>query len=273
MNKCAWQLLYKAMAMHIAILFLSACAHDPYSVVIIDAAGSNSSETHTYKVKKGDTLYSIAFRHDITVGELARLNSIQAPHTIFIGQELLVNGRSLPSHTASVKNRSATVAKTPTKVVVKPKPVVKSIANPSVVAKPALQKKTAVQAKAMTKNTQKWQSPVPLKVSRGFSQGKQVHKGIDYLGSKGTVITSAKSGKVVYAGSGLKAYGLLIIIKHDEQYLSAYAYNQRILVKEGDMVEQGQKIAEMGEKAGKALLHFEIRKNGKPVNPLVLLGK
>jgi lipoprotein NlpD len=86
-------------------------------------------------------------------------------------------------------------------------------------------------------------------------------------------VTVAKSGKVVYAGKGLEAYGLLIIVKHDAHYLSAYAYNKSASVKEGDSVRRGQQIARMGTKGGQAMLHFEIRRDGKTVDPRTLLPR
>jgi lipoprotein NlpD len=98
-------------------------------------------------------------------------------------------------------------------------------------------------------------------------------KGIDIGDRVGTPIYASAPGKVVYAGNGLRGYGNLIIIKHNSQYLSAYAYNRRLLVREGDWVKKGQSIAEMGKAAsGQAMLHFEIRRAGIPVNPLNLLS-
>jgi lipoprotein NlpD len=107
-----------------------------------------------------------------------------------------------------------------------------------------------------------------------FSKTKKLNKGIDIAAPIGTAIKSSRSGSVVYAGSRLKGYGNLIIVKHDKGFLSAYAHNQSILVKEGDWVKQGQKIATLGSTASnRPKLHFEIRQSGKPVNPLKYLAR
>jgi lipoprotein NlpD len=113
-----------------------------------------------------------------------------------------------------------------------------------------------------------WVWPAKGKIVNGFSEATSL-KGIDIAGSAGQPITASAAGKVVYAGSGLRGYGKLIIIKHNETYLSAYAHNRDILVKEGQQVGKGQKIAEMGNTdADQVKLHFEIRRQGKPVDPL-----
>jgi lipoprotein NlpD len=118
------------------------------------------------------------------------------------------------------------------------------------------------------KNTESWRWPTTGIVEEGYTTTGKVHKGIDIGGKYGQAIYAAKSGKVVYAGAGLKAYGLLIIIKHDERFLSAYAFNSKVLVAEGNQVRAGDKIAEMGKKESKHThLHFEIRLDGKPQNP------
>jgi lipoprotein NlpD len=112
------------------------------------------------------------------------------------------------------------------------------------------------------------------KVVRTFSPQNELSKGIDIAASTGSTIISSRSGKVVYAGNGLKGYGNLVIVRHDEIYLSAYAHNRVLLVKEGTRVSQGQKIAELGSSGTHSpKLHFEIRKHGKPINPLTLLPK
>ena len=117
-----------------------------------------------------------------------------------------------------------------------------------------------------------WSWPIKGQILRGFYATG--NKGIDIAGSIGQTIKAARSGIVVYSGSGLSGYGKLLIIKHNYLYLSAYAHNRRLLVKEGQKVNKGQSIAEMGVGVNaKPSLHFEIRKNGKPVNPLNYLPK
>jgi lipoprotein NlpD len=112
-----------------------------------------------------------------------------------------------------------------------------------------------------------WAWPVKGKIIGGFSESSNL-KGIDIAGTAGQPVVASAPGKVVYAGSGLRGYGKLIIIKHNKTYLSAYAHNRELLVKEGDQVGKGQKIAEMGNTdAGEVKLHFEIRRLGKPMDP------
>jgi lipoprotein NlpD len=109
-------------------------------------------------------------------------------------------------------------------------------------------------------------------VIAGYSDRGRINKGIDIAGKPGDAVRSAAAGKVVYAGSGLKGYGKLLIIRHNNDYLSAYAHNQRLLVKEGQMVKAGAVIAELGASGtDRPKLHFEIRRQGKPLNPLKLL--
>lgn len=114
-----------------------------------------------------------------------------------------------------------------------------------------------------------WKWPAKGKVIRSFSS---LNKGINIAGTQGEPIYAAATGKVVYCGDGLRGYGNLIIIKHNNLYLSAYAHNETVMVKEGDLVNQGQKIAEMGDTgSNKTMLHFEIRRAGKPIDPTSLL--
>ena len=116
-----------------------------------------------------------------------------------------------------------------------------------------------------------WGMPTSGKLIAGFSESEN-RKGVDIMGQRGQAIVASASGKVVYSGSGLRGYGKLIIIKHNKTYLSAYAHNDRILVKEGQSVSKGQKIAEMGNSdADQVKLHFEVRRQGKPVDPLKYL--
>jgi lipoprotein NlpD len=205
------------------------------------------------KAKKGDTLYSIARRSDMELDELAMLNQLDPPYIIHPGQTIflqpLSSSRSgVPATTGSQSTRQDT-AGAATKTT---KPATKSeIAWPSSI---------------------KWQKPVQGKIVNKFDARRSDSKGIDIAGRLGDPVLAAAPGKVVYSGDGLISYGNLVIIKHNKQYLSAYAYNQKLLVKEGDVIKAGQQIATMGRKDNaKPMLHFEIRRNGKPVNPLKYL--
>lgn len=215
-------------------------------------------KTH-YKVVRGDTLYSIAWRYQVDYKSLAKWNNIRSPYTIFVGKKLRLTPppkppvkkvakvekpKSIPKNTAKPKLPKA---KTPTKKVVKPTP-----------------------KKLPTKITWTW----PAKGKLISSNTESARSGIDIKGKMGQVVKAAAGGKVEYSGSGLVGYGNLIIIKHNNSFLSAYGHNSRLLVTEGMNVSRGQPIAEMGNSAtNQVKLHFEIRKNGKPVNPRKYLPK
>lgn len=142
---------------------------------------------------------------------------------------------------------------------------------------PELSEMRPIQVAASRKDTRcikmaHWQWPAQGKVVKGFSLEQGGNKGIDIAGHLGDPIKAVAPGKVVYSGCGLRGYGNLIIIKHSDNYLSAYAHNKKLLVREGDVVQAGKAIAKMGQTSnGDVLLHFEIRRNGKPVNPLLYL--
>lgn len=253
MSDLATQIIAKIALICVVCIVIGACAHDPYSVVVIDASELKSDQNkQQYTVKKGDTLYSIAFRYGTTVYALARSNGLNEPYVIYAGQTLQV---------ANTQPKIAALKKVKAKVE---KPTVKPVKTSSTAVKA---RKTPVKPSGPIK----WVIPAQGGLGERYSEGKLTHKGIDIIAPKGSPVLASRAGKVVYAGNGLKAYGLLVIIKHDQQYLSAYAYNQSLVVKEGDTVKQGQKIATVGNKGEKSMLHFEIRKEGKPINPLLLL--
>ena len=200
----------------------------------------------SYVVRKNDTLHSIAWRSDQNFLEVARWNGITKPYTIYVGQRL----RLTPPNKLVKKTSEGTPQK--------PKE------TPSAPQKDPLADKRKLA----------WHWPVEGKVLSGYKAGDRLRKGIKLAGRLGQGITAAESGRVVYSGNGLIGYGRLIIIKHNDQYLSAYGYNRKLLVREGQKVTKGSKIAELGKaNDGRTLLHFEIRRNGKPVNPLTLLPR
>jgi lipoprotein NlpD len=236
-------------------------------------------------VKKGDTLYSIAFNYGFDYHELAELNGIKDPRVISIGQEILLfPGRSMTS------GRSGeTIASKPAELIVKDQPkLVKypyseaAVAQIEKVQEPAKPVATSI-AKAEVNSGSveesndapdeseeaaiEWGMPTKGKLIGQFSESAN-RKGIDIAGKLGQPILASAAGKVVYSGSGLRGYGKLIIIKHNKTYLSAYAHNDKIIVKEGQSVSRGQKIAEMGNTdSNRVELHFEVRRLGKPVDP------
>ena len=208
--------------------------------------GSVDKDAPWVQVSRGDTLYGIASRYDISVERLAQLNQLKKPYMIHPGQTIFLK----PLNSSSKTTASSTQGK-----------------------KPATSSKTtsssAAQATYQWPKTVRWQKPANGKIVKKFNRNKNDAKGIDIAGKRGDPVLASASGKVVYSGNGLISYGNLIIIKHNKTYLSAYAYNDRLLVKEGDEVKAGQKIATMGNKDNSSpQLHFEIRRNGKPVDPL-----
>lgn len=202
-----------------------------------------------YTVRPTDTLYSIAWRYDLDVEQLAQWNQLAKPYTIKTGQRLYLRPTKPKKMQASADTSKDT----------KP-PAVKTT------SRVPTQKNTTSSAKQS--GSVKWQWPVQGEVFGRFKSGSLQHQGIDIGGTIRQPIHAAATGKVVYSGNALQGFGNLIIIKHNDQFLSAYAQNDKRLVKEGQQVNAGEKIAEMGKNAkGRIGLHFQIRKNGKPVNP------
>ncbi len=246
-----------------------------------------------YVVQKGDTLFSIAFENGLDYRELAEKNNIENPAAIQIGQLIRLfpaeeNIRDRPhveSRPLSANNNSATEKKEQPKIFKLPyseQAVAKIVklqqepgaftASPPVVAVKPVQDFKAVQDANTGDDSLDWGMPTKGKIIGEYSEGAN-RKGIDISGTRGQAVLASEAGKVVYSGSGLRGYGKLVIIKHNKTYLSAYAHNEQLLVKEGQSVVKGQKIAEMGSTdADQVKLHFEIRKFGKPVDPAKFLN-
>ena len=199
------------------------------------SGGSWSDPADTHIVRRGETLFSIAWRYGKNPTDVARWNRLGDGSLIHPGQVL----RLTPPPGGSSRSGS-TASRTPSKPL------------PKIPAQPA----------------PPWSWPTSGKVNVEFGGKPGTGTGVLISGKTGQAIRAAASGRVVYAGSGLIGYGQLIIVKHNDTYLSAYGYNATLLVKEGEKVNKGQRIATMGEgPERKARLHFEIRRNGKPVNP------
>lgn len=199
----------------------------------------SNTTTNWIEARKGDSLYLISKRSNVSIARLAQLNQLKKPYVIQPGQTIFI--KPLPAST-SAKNRTTKATNT------------SGSKKSSAVSWP---------------RSVRWVSPAKGKVIKRFSRKSNGPKGIDIAGKMGNSVYAAADGKVVYSGNGLISYGNLIIIKHNKTYLSAYAYNRKLLVKEGISVKSGQRIAEMGRKDKLSpRLHFEIRKNGKSVDPL-----
>jgi len=224
----------------------------PPVAVAIPLSGIGANATY-HKVIPGDTLHSVAWRYRKDYQQIANWNQLSPPYTIRAGQLLRV--QPYPEELA-----------TPVKPAAPKEEINAGQVRSSVPIRE--------QSRAAPAGSPEWYWPTDgplLKQSSGKTESVQ---GIDIGGQSGQAVRAAASGKVVYMGSGLASYGQLIIIKHSNNFLSAYAHNRRLLVKEGEKVQAEQIIAEMGSSGtDRAKLHFEIRRDGKPVNPIRYLPK
>ena len=217
-----------------------------------------------YRVRRGDTLYGIAWQKGVDYRLVAKWNGIRYPYRIYAGQTLRLKA---PPTSRKPPPSKSSAAKPRTTAKPKPQTTAKSRYSSKPAAKPA--KKEAANTRKLS-----WRWPVRGRIVSSFRSGDPLRKGIKIAGRSGKAVLAAESGKVVYSGSGLIGYGRLIIVKHNDKYLSAYGHNRKILVKEGDQVTKGKKIAEMGTaNSGEPMLHFEIRRDGKPVDPERLLPR
>ncbi len=211
----------------------------------------------THRVQKGETLYSIAFRYGVDYKELSKRNGIGKNYTIYPGQIIYLDVQAAPVTNKSPAVAKPVPAKTRTQVAKKP---VSSTPKPTI---------STVQFTDF-----RWSWPAKGRILRPYSPKSGLNKGIDIEGRLGEPVLSAAPGTVVYAGDGLRGYGRLVIIKHNDQFLSAYAHNSKLLVKEGEVIKGNQKIAEIGSSGTDTTkLHFEIRREGEPVDPLLYLPK
>lgn len=212
-----------------------------------------------YIVRPNDTLYSIGVRSGYGYEQLAVWNNISPPYSLSIGQKI----RFFDSSAVALSSATG-----PT-FAPKPKPYVSDFDVPDKPQVVTNAKQNTVKASAGAAGID-WQWPIQGTILSGFEQ--TANKGIEIACNLGDVVRAAATGEVVYSGNGLEAYGNLLIIKHDALFMSAYANNESLLVKEGQVVMQGQEVARCGTVAsGDTALHFEIRKQGKSVNPLFYL--
>ncbi len=259
---------------------------DDYSAV--------DQNTDVYQVKAGDTLYSIAFRFGLDYRTLAKANGIGRSYLINVGQNLNIEAArkfqepktretrvatSKPVVTREKPNLTRTNQGTSKPVVVSrnQKPIVSSGSNKPKPKPPTSntkkpQNNQGIKHSDSNKPVKFWIWPNMGRVDKGFvATGR---KGIDIAGNMGDPVRASAAGRVVYAGRGLRGYGNLVIIKHNNSFISAYAHNRSLLVKENEIIKAGQKIAEMGRSDSDIpKLHFEIRYKGKPTDPLKYLPK
>lgn len=252
-NRDGWN-THKTLALLAAAALLAACS----STVVRETSSSRTPQRivsqpkygATVSVQRGDTLFGVAFRNGIDYRDLAAWNNISSPYTIYPGQSLKLYPPS--RSTAAPATKPATVPAAPrAPAAVKPAP-----------------------APGPASSGFNWRWPAEGVVIGRFTTGDATKQGVDIAGANGQAVRAASDGVVVYSGGGLVGYGELIIIKHSESWLSAYGHNRKRLVNEGQNVKAGQQIAEMGRSgASRDMLHFEIRYNGKPVDPLQYLPK
>lgn len=285
--------MLRKLVMVVSVLGLAACGYGferddarypPSSAQAESAVSARPLAADEYRVQPGDTLYAIGFRNQLDYHDLANWNGIGMDYKIRAGQVLrlappadggpLAHPLAGPQPVLAMPRPIAPGAEPTAIPTVIPSPV--AVASPGPVTTPPPRETPSVLAPP-PKNvpigpvTVRWQWPATGPINRGFSP-EQGSKGLDIGGEVGQPVLAVAAGKVVYSGSALKGYGELVIVKHDETYLSAYGYNRRRLVKEGDVVQPGQTIAELGVgPEQKAELHFEIRENGKPVDPMRFL--
>jgi len=243
---------YKFLILCLLVLLNSGC----FRFVKVELGKGKSSfssskvVTH-HHVKAGETLYSIAFEYGRDHRDVARWNGIRRPYTIYPKQRLRIIPISSDRKTK--------------------KPNIKAYSRASSNRKSST---TDTKIQYVANSKLKWRWPTSGKVISTFSIRDPGRRGIDIVGRKGQPVNAAAMGRVVYRGNGLRGYGNLIILKHNDTYFSAYAHTENVVVKENEKVKLGQKLADMGNTSSeKTKLHFEIRRNGKPVNPLRYLPK
>ncbi len=229
----------------IATAILAGCAtKNPAPVTDMSAAGSGSSVADSYVVRPGDTLYRIAQAHNMDVSTLISLNGISDPSQLRVGQTLRLNTRG---KAAPAPSSSATAMPITPVAPVEPAPA----------------------ARASDAAAVQWGWPASGTIIQGFNANT---KGIDIAGAVGDPVVAAASGKVMYAGNGVRGLGNLILLGHSSGFITAYAHNQTLLVKTGEQVQKGAKIATIGQTdTTSPRLHFEIRRSGTPVNPMSYL--
>jgi len=262
---------------------LSSCSQYLKSNAKSASKSTSYQQPKFHQVLKGETLYSIAWYYGYDYRQIALWNEIDYPYLIKPNQSLqLYPGlvRGVSENTDIAHDKRSVLRKNQTKQLPRQatKRAKRSTRQKRAQAKRPIPKSTQSNTSHKTKkvkyaSTVKWRWPVRGKIVHRFS-AKSGKKGLGISGKSGKRIVAAAAGRVVYSGSGLRGYGKLIIIKHNDTYLSAYANNKKILVNEQQKVKSGQHIADMGSNgANKTMLHFEIRKNGKPVNPIRYLPR
>ena len=310
-------MFFLALSSVFSLILVSACVGNPAAPIEDRSRPGTARGAQSHTVRRGDTLFSIAFRYGLDYRRLAAANAIARPYTIFPGQRLMLREAPAPSAARSLASRGSPTASAAPKVspaaakgaaakgtaakgaaakgaaakgtaakgaaakgtaakgtAVKARPApppAKTAPAPGQAAPPSA---AAVSAKAAPGDapaaSASWRWPAAGRVVRRFDG--TLNKGIDIAGPRGDVVRATRAGRVVYAGTGIAGYGLMLILRHSEEYLSAYGHSDALLVKEGDAVRAGQGIARRGSSGTDSVkLHFEIRRHGRPLDPLSVL--
>ncbi|HOY22858.1 MAG TPA: peptidoglycan DD-metalloendopeptidase family protein [Cellvibrio sp.] len=256
-------ILLRVVSILIIFCLVSSCASNR-GAEVDERSGRLTPKGKVHTVSAGETLFSIAWRYGVDLKKLAEFNAIKSPYTIYPSQKVRVDLRAGNGQNTNTGNTKSTVKNSHGKGGV-------SGSSRSEKGSTASSKS---KGSAGLQSAPKWHWPSAGKLIALFQGETGLNKGIDLSGKLGEPVLAAASGRVVYAGSGLSGYGKLLIIKHNETFLSAYAHNDEISVKEGDFVKAGQRIADMGSSGtDRVKLHFEIRSEGSPVDPLKFLPK
>ncbi len=263
----------RLFVLSITLLFVNGCSTNSPAPVL-DKSRTNIKRPQTHIVIPGDTLFSIAWRYGLKYEALAEYNGIKPPYIIRPSQIIRLD-MSTPqiSPVVSAPAKPAKVAATQARPRVQQVPPSKpaSSNNSQIKQTPAVGGNQQV---GQLSGAPQWRWPANGSLLSSFQSNSGLNKGIDIGGKLGEPVLAAASGRVVYSGSGLRGYGKLLIVKHNETFLSAYAHNNVLRVKEGDFVKAGQIIAEMGSSGtDRVKLHFEIRRDGTPVDPMKFLPR
>ena len=256
------------------VLFLCLCLCELASCSSATSVPVSRSEARevVHVVKSGETLYKIASHYRIDQQELASWNGIRDPNELRVGQRL----RLVPPRGYVAAAPGGTSQSTPTRSTTTPRPSTSTSTSPPKSTSPpprAPATKSAPKPSAPAATALRWSWPTDGKVVARFGADGTIGSGLSIAGREGQPVRAASAGRVVYAGGGLIGYGQLVILKHDETFLSAYGYNSQLLVTQGQEVARGATIALMGlGPERQPRLHFEIRRNGVPVDPLLFVS-
>ena len=266
-NVLATGTVLKKVLMSVAVistLTMIGCASKPQ----INNTARYANAPDFYTVRSGDTLSGIASRYGLSYVSVAEMNDIAPPYRIYVNQSIrLKNGsnrnrtttaKPLATNDSQIKRQNIQL---PTNQTVTPQPITTRPVTPT----------APITTTTVSSTSLKWVKPSTGPVLENFNSANNV-KGIRFGGNQGDPVFAAANGQVVYAADGLKEYGNLVLVKHIDGYISAYAHNSKMLVSSGQTVAAGQKIAEMGSTgATKTMLEFQIRLDGKPINPANIL--